>query len=112
MKRNLNPHEVRLVAGILDDPAYDTDPDPMAMARDIVRAINTRRERERLWVAGMQVAGRQPTLHGPFLTVAAAIRYIEAGWASLGHDGPVQAIAMPVLSPSELAGDVDEAPDA
>lgn len=72
MKRGLNPHEARLVAGILEDPKYDDDFSAYEMAADIIRAVNERREREKLWVVAAQPEGRPATIIGPFLTYAAA----------------------------------------
>jgi hypothetical protein len=112
VKRNLSPHEVRMVVEILEDPRYDTDYDPLAMARDIVRAINERRERERLWVAGVQPEGRAPSLHGPFVTRAAAAKYLEAGYAGIGFGvgTMVQSGAVPIYSPAFDFDDRDEEP--
>ena len=93
MKRSLNPHEVRMVAGMLDDPKYDGDEDPANLARDIVRAINERREREKLWVVGVQ--GSVATLHGPYLTRTAALKGRQE--ALTGHSAG-QVGVFPLLS--------------
>lgn len=89
MRRSLNPHEVRMVAGILTDPAFDADDSPGPMADAIVRAINERREREKLWVVVVQPEEALPTLHGPWLTENAARR--ARGEALIGYgDTPVR----------------------
>lgn len=85
MKRNLNPHEARAVVAILEDPRYDEDFDPYTMASDIVRAINARRESEKLWVVAAQVPGRAPTMLGPFTTQAAALGAVELARVGYGN---------------------------
>jgi hypothetical protein len=98
--RPLSPHEVRLVIDILEDPRFDADPDPDEMARAIVRAVNARRAGEKLFVVGVQPPGRAPTLHGPFVTLTAATKYLESGLPLLGYgaDTPLQAAVIRVLS--------------
>lgn len=95
MKRKLNPHEARLVRGIIEDPRYDGDFDSYGMASDIVRAINQYRERESLWVAAAAPDGRPPILMGPYTTYAQATEALDH--ASIGFgDTPVRRAVMRV----------------
>ena len=107
MKRTRNPHEVRMVAGILDDPQYDADQDPGRMAQDIVVALNERREREKLWVVGVQSAAGVVTIHGPYLTRNAAVKGRQE--ALIGHAEGVVAV-WPLLSSLEPQGIEEEGP--
>lgn len=107
MRRSLNHHEARAVAAILADPEYDGDDDPGRMASDIVRAINERRERERLWVVVAQPENRPATIHGPYLTEAGAMRAV--GEALIGYGDTVVHVGIWRVHPNMEPAEVDDA---
>jgi hypothetical protein len=72
MKRRLNPAEVRGLCGILTDPQYDNDEDPYDMASAMVRSINDRREKEKLYAVNVYSQGKFHSMWGPYTTRKAA----------------------------------------
>lgn len=79
MKRRYNPADGQLVAGILTDPRHDHDPDPLIMAERIVRELNTKRERERLFAVPLITGGRLFAIYGPYTGMRQAHDDVAAG---------------------------------